>query len=78
VKRYAVYATCNCHQGTKHVSVINVPDDADADAMCSEMLDQMLGDNFDTGWCEVSDAEIAELKDQEDTSLWIEKGGDRG
>lgn len=61
MKRVRVWVSCGHSQcGSKETRVIEFADD-DSDDMieadCSDMINQMIGDNFDTGWAEMEEGE---------------------
>lgn len=60
MRRFEVWADCQHAQNRNRdpKNVVEMPDDAtdeECDAACQDLLDTLIGNNFDTGWNELDD-----------------------
>jgi len=58
-RRFIVHA--HGGRGCENYELVTVEAGEDADVVCADLLDCMIGNNFDTGWGEASDEDVKKL-----------------
>ncbi len=60
-RKFIVHASCNCAMAPGNYEIIEVDAGEDADVECAELLDHMIGNEFDTGWNQASDEDLKSM-----------------
>ena len=56
MRRFVVFAHCRCARSDGAEVIVELPDgtpDDECDSACSDMLETLIGNEFDTGWNEL-------------------------
>ena len=61
-RKFIVHASCNCATAPGNYHIIDIAAGEDADKECADMLDDMIANEFDTGWNEASEGDLKSMK----------------